>query len=52
MIIIDVDLQDPVSLIPQLYNKIKDSDYECIYARRLSEWETLLEKPLLVFIIF
>ena len=47
MIIIDVDLQDPVSLIPQLYNKIKDSDYECIYARRLSRaGETVIRKTL------
>ena len=36
ILIIDVDLQDPASLIPKLYNKIKDNDYECVYARRLS----------------
>tara|TARA_Y100001970_G_C14200517_1_gene840840 strand:+ start:796 stop:1677 length:882 start_codon:yes stop_codon:yes gene_type:complete len=36
IIIIDVDLQDPPSLIPKLYSKIKDGDYECVYARRRS----------------
>ena len=34
VLVIDVDLQDPPELINQLYDKIKNSDYESVFAQR------------------
>ena len=47
ILVIDVDFQDPPELISQMYEKIKDSDYESIYAQRTSrEGETKIRKVL------
>jgi polyisoprenyl-phosphate glycosyltransferase len=42
--IIDVDLQDPPELIPEMYNKINEG-YEVVYAKRRSrKGETIIKK--------
>lgn len=43
-VVIDVDLQDPPELIPQLYAKLREG-YEVVYARRRSrKGETLIKR--------
>lgn len=34
--VMDVDLQDPPEMLPEMYNLIKKEDYDCIGARRVS----------------
>lgn len=34
--IMDVDLQDPPSLLPQMYHSIKEEDYDCVATRRVT----------------
>jgi len=36
VLLIDSDLQDPPSLIPQMYSFIKSGDYDCVATRRIS----------------
>jgi glycosyltransferase involved in cell wall biosynthesis len=45
-VVIDVDLQDPPELIPEMYAKIRDG-YDVVYAaRRSREGETLLKRAI------
>lgn len=34
--IMDADLQDPPSLLPKMYNILKEEDYECVATRRVN----------------
>lgn len=34
--IMDVDLQDPPSLIPEMYKTLKEEDYDCVATRRVT----------------
>ena len=43
-VIIDVDLQDPPSLIPELYNKYKEGYDTVLAKRRARDGETLIKK--------
>src|SRR3990167_10262241 len=44
-VVIDVDLQDPPELIGDMYKKLKEEDYEVVYAKRRSrKGETLLKR--------
>jgi glucosyltransferase len=36
IILMDCDLQDPPSLIPQMYSSIQSGDYDCVATRRIS----------------
>ena len=45
VVIIDADLQDPPELIAEMYRKMRDEDYQVVYARRKSRsGETWLKK--------
>jgi dolichol-phosphate mannosyltransferase len=44
-VIMDVDLQDPPELITDLYQKLREGEYEVVYAQRRSrQGETLLKR--------
>ena len=47
-VMIDGDLQDPPELIPELYNKIKDSDIDIVYGKRTKRKEGLFKKILIL----
>ena len=36
IVIMDVDLQDPPSLLPQMYHLMKEEDYDCVASRRVN----------------
>lgn len=36
VVIMDVDLQDPPSLIPEMYRDIKSGEYDCVASRRVN----------------
>ena len=44
LISIDADLQDPVDLIPEMYEKAMEGDYDIVYGIRKSRQEGLLQK--------
>lgn len=47
-VMIDGDLQDPPELIPELYNKIINTDIDIVYARRSKRKEGLFKKILIL----
>jgi len=49
-IVIDVDLQDPPSLIPQMYLKWKNEGYDVVYAQRTSRTGENFIKRLVSFL--